>query len=806
VLSPIQQQTFQPTQRLRHVVVSIPEKLPFSYTSERQIIVHPLALSWQSKQFSFLSQIRSRHYIALHSTFSEQKSNHLKLAPKCNKSSHMDHLDHKFLRRSSNSGKSQLCIFVTIGFLALKRFFSTSSSLAKEATFKINWEGLKEIAELFQIDLSNESDFKKASFECFRTVFEACLNEKWNLINRADRRVLSQLRDPWGQTLLIAAVNEGDETVVKKLIERNIAVTQTDFNGNTPLHIAANNGFDHLIPWLRYNYLYILNHQGASPFHVAIKKGHLSFMQGLVDSGTREEVLNEGGMILTPVALCVKYNQKKCLDYLLTLPTHSVRDCSTQVGTVLHVAIHHGQFPMLENLLSYPESTDLLKIQDLEGRTPFSLACFLGDLKSMEIFGRLDDLNSTDFNGLTLTHWAVKGKKIESLEFLAYLRARLDRTDRKGRRPMDLLHEDSFHEHEAIKIKTALESLIRLQEYENVTPINPKNRPLPEGIVFKGGGPRVLAYLGALRALKEKGALERVHRTAGTSAGATTAAIFALDPRLSKIDSLENLDLMQFLDPVPGKEHLLQAVLKGKDAQSTLSKILIGGLEIAKVAWNPFSLYRAFSQLDGLCQGEEFRKWIEDQIRERTGIEYCTFGELKNQIQRNKEYLHLHIYATRLEALPGDQILHFSSEDTKYEYIVISDAIRASISIPGVFKPYVVREKTRPGTLEPRNDLGPCVDGGLLKNFPIDAFDQGLEKIYSSFNRRTLGLYLVVPEILSIFPNALLDFSGFRVALPLFLEFVMLPLPSFSKKGLKCLKLACLQAGVTVLGDESEKF
>ncbi len=67
--------------------------------------------------------------------------------------------------------------------------------------------------------------------------------------------------------------------------------------------------------------------------------------------------------------------------------------------------------------------------------------------------------------------------------------------------------------------------------------------------------------------------------------------------------------------------------------------------------------------------------------------------------------------------------------------------------IPGVFKPYVLRFKDIKGKLYPRPDLGSYVDGGLIKNFAIDAFDdnkyqQDKREWGGKANRKTLGISL----------------------------------------------------------------
>ncbi len=611
---------------------------------------------------------------------------------------------------------------------------------AEEVEADLSWEELEKIALLFDVNLPISRDpetFKKTAHKCFYAVLQACHDGDWTLIDQISEATLSKLTDTWGQTLLIAAAGEGNKVAVEGLIKRKIALQKTDRDGNTPLHAAAKNGFSHLVPLLCDYYIEDHNSRGKNAHHIAIEYGHLAVLKTLIAKKPTSSSLKEGNLSLTLLALCVRYSKHDCLDFLLKQPDYRLEEPS-QLGTLLHVAIHFGQFSTLKHLVGRSEAAVLLQKQDDQGRDPLALASFVGDLEAVDfLYQKVNSSNG--HNGWTAAHWAVIGKQGEVLKLLAYLGMNLEIRDGEGKRPEDLLKDDTSFE--AKKIKNILNGLIQNRVKIQRSPLDFHSQP-PEGIVFKGGGPRGLAYLEALRALKGKKALDEVQRTAGTSAGAITAAIFALDPQLKDIASLENLDLMQFLDPVKGKEPLVNAMLAAKDKEGTMSKILSGSFEVAKGAWNPLKLYNAFSQLDGICEGENLRKWIEAEVSRRTEIEHCTFGELKQEIQRGKKFLHLHVYTTRLEADPDKKILHFSSENPEWDNIVISDAIRASMSIPGVYQPYIVREKTRSNTLVPRTDLGPCVDGGLIKNFPIDAFDVPTDGYYSSFNRRTLGLCL----------------------------------------------------------------
>ena len=648
---------------------------------------------------------------------------------------------------------------------------------AEEPNEKLSWEELEKIANAFGIklpDARNQENLEKTGRLCFYAVFQDCLRGDWSLINKVLPETLSKLTNSWGESLLIAAAGEGNPSAVQGLIRRKIALQKTDYEGNTPLHVAAKNGHHELVSLLWDRYVNKCNNQGKTPHHIAIEYGHLAVLKELIAKAPTSSPLKEKDLSFSLLALCVKYAQKDCLDYLLKQPNYQLGEKSSTLGTLLHIAIGFEQLDILKSLIERKDGAKLLKETDEEGRIPLDLAAFLGDVEAVSfLYPKSKDFEGC--NGWSPVHWAVKGKQTETLKALICLGAALEIENTAGKKPKALLKGDTSIE--ADQIRTILSSAMKNRKNIAMSPVDWRSLP-PEGIVFKGGGPRGLAYLGALRALQDGHFLGEVKKTAGTSAGAITAAIFALDPKLNNIDSLENLNLMDFLDPIPGKEALLNAMLESKDKEGFWAKIRTGSLQIGKGSgWNPLKIGDLlFSKLDGLCEGKKLHEWIEKQISTRTEINNCTFGELKKQIDSGKDYLHLHVYATRLQDDPDKKIgriLHFSSEDTEWENIVIADAIRASMSIPGVYIPYTVREKTRSGTFNARNDIGPCVDGGLAKNFPIDAFDVPKPgEYYSSFNKRTLGLCL--KDVIQVEPPPL--------KLPLLAELSILqrPVPTFT--------------------------
>ncbi|MBX9704522.1 MAG: patatin-like phospholipase family protein, partial [Silvanigrellaceae bacterium] len=125
----------------------------------------------------------------------------------------------------------------------------------------------------------------------------------------------------------------------------------------------------------------------------------------------------------------------------------------------------------------------------------------------------------------------------------------------------------------------------------------------------------------------------------------------------------------------------------------------------------------------------------------------------KTLSERNPDiYKELYVYSTCFERggsrLAQPEISRFSHEEEVWGDLIISDAIRASLSIPGIFMTHTLHFKDATGQRHAREHHGKFIDGGLIRNYPIDAFDDEKYQEDRCFrgdktNRRTLGLSLV---------------------------------------------------------------
>ena len=207
-------------------------------------------------------------------------------------------------------------------------------------------------------------------------------------------------------------------------------------------------------------------------------------------------------------------------------------------------------------------------------------------------------------------------------------------------------------------------------------------------LVFQGGSVKGIAYAGALLALQKFLDLKEVKRAAGTSAGSIMATIFALGVSAEESQKLiSDFNFKMMLDDrgFRTSHKLLSAADKLETKPTFFAKIPVK----TKV---PVLATRIFDQF-GIYEGEYFRQWAEDLIFKKTGQKYLTFKELHALVESSPDtYKDLYVVGVNLST-GLSQV--FSYEETPN--VIISDAVRISMSIPILFKPHFVHYKDSSG-------------------------------------------------------------------------------------------------------------
>lgn len=202
-----------------------------------------------------------------------------------------------------------------------------------------------------------------------------------------------------------------------------------------------------------------------------------------------------------------------------------------------------------------------------------------------------------------------------------------------------------------------------------------------KNLVFEGGGVKGVAYAGAIEVLDQEGFLSEAKKTAGTSAGAITACLVSLNLSSDKIGEIvKSMDLSSFQD---------------------------------RQSW--FRRMRRY----GLHPGKTFLTWIKEQI-EGAGLgATATFEDFRQAGCKD-----LHVYASDIFS---HQVREFSVHKTPT--VIVAEAVRASMSIPIFFDAWQFSNNN------PDDHF--YVDGGMVYNYPITAFDLG-----GVTNWNTLGFRL----------------------------------------------------------------
>ena len=186
-----------------------------------------------------------------------------------------------------------------------------------------------------------------------------------------------------------------------------------------------------------------------------------------------------------------------------------------------------------------------------------------------------------------------------------------------------------------------------------------------ENLAISGAGVKIVAQIGAVEVLEEKGILSQIKRVAGTSAGAIIASLVAVGYTAKELKELcFSLDFERFED--------------GKIAEKL----------------NLFNDY-------GLYKGDAFLDFIREKIELKTGSKYTTFAGLYAQGMKD-----LSVVACRLNDCSA---VVFNYENTPH--IAVADAVRFSMSIPIEFEPHKIH-----------NDISTYVDVGVVLNYPLNLF------------------------------------------------------------------------------------
>ena len=247
-------------------------------------------------------------------------------------------------------------------------------------------------------------------------------------------------------------------------------------------------------------------------------------------------------------------------------------------------------------------------------------------------------------------------------------------------------------------------------------------RTLVADLALEGGGVKGIGLVGAVMVLAEAG--YRFRCVAGTSAGAIAATLIAA---ITKSGGTMN-DLRRYL----GSLDFNRFVLDGRVHRMLDHLGRAGSLAVDAAI---------LSHKMGLYSGDYLGEWLTPILHDELGV--STFGDLRltaeddpgMSVPAGQDYRVLvhtsDITRGQLVHLPWDYPLYGYPERDQQDVVT---AVRASMSIPIFFEPVTFSARSadvaiagpdgRPIVQHYEAGSVTWVDGGMLRNFPINAFDR----------------------------------------------------------------------------------
>jgi NTE family protein len=237
-----------------------------------------------------------------------------------------------------------------------------------------------------------------------------------------------------------------------------------------------------------------------------------------------------------------------------------------------------------------------------------------------------------------------------------------------------------------------------------------------KNLVFKGGGVKGVAYLGAIEVLEQQGILPGIRCVAGSSAGAITAMALSFPLGAAQVADLVNT--LDFSKIAGG----------GTDDLPLVPEIL--RKELGKLLGDVDAVIRLLLHY-GLHTSDYFYGWLKQTIAGQCGGNaMATFREFHERGFRD-------LYVTSADV--SLHVTHYFSARLTPD-VAVADAVRMSMSLPFFFVP-----QRFDGTTIGTGNY--CVDGGTQNNYPISLFDAKPHGGTSYINWETLGFFLyTAPE------------------------------------------------------------
>ncbi|KAF5445562.1 hypothetical protein F2P56_034608 [Juglans regia] len=235
----------------------------------------------------------------------------------------------------------------------------------------------RELCKVLRLDKQSFIEILEIGFPDGRIILSNLLEGKDSNLQRkildSDVTLYIEQRESELAMRVNCAAYDGDSYRLKRLISAGADPNKTDYDGRSPLHIAASKGYEDIARFLieQKVLINILDKFGNSPLLEAIKNGQDQVASLLVKAGAELTIDDAGGFLCTTIA-------RRDFDLLKRVLANGINPNSKNYDrrTPLHMAASEGLHSVAELLI---EAGASVLSKDRWGSTPFDDACINGD-------------------------------------------------------------------------------------------------------------------------------------------------------------------------------------------------------------------------------------------------------------------------------------------------------------------------------------------------------------------------------------------------------------------------------------------
>jgi ankyrin repeat protein len=243
-------------------------------------------------------------------------------------------------------------------------------------------------------------------------------------------------------------VRSGNTQAIKERVRNCENCAEKDENGNTPLHVAAQEGQTEIVEVLTtelekggwfYSWWYgeatlpdknEKNRDGNTALHCAMESGHLHAAECLLKKNVNPTITNDETLI--PAFVLMKHDNQELINFLIK---HRLLEQRGYNGdNALHYALKHNKRRVAERLA---EMRTMTEGRNNEGKTAAIVATDLNSLEALNLLrSKGVDLNAPGDHGCRPIHNAAMRGNYEAVQYLLEQSVFIDSADEYGNTPL----------------------------------------------------------------------------------------------------------------------------------------------------------------------------------------------------------------------------------------------------------------------------------------------------------------------------------------------------------------------------------